>query len=468
MESLEIDEPLTPAGRLFLQPEMNQIIHAVAGVKNPFDVDAVKSAFADSLLVKHPRFSSLMVKDSSGRERWRRTQVNIDDHFILLREPLTGDRSVSDEDAVNDYLADLSVSTPLPSDKPLWEFHLLLAHKCAVLRIHHALGDGISIMSLFLSCCRKTNSPIQPPSLGGVKAGRRRRWGLKEVAMVVWYTVVYVLEFVLRSLWLKDKKTALSGGAGVELWPRKLATAKLTINDMKTVKKAVADATINDVLFGVIACGLSRYLAIRSSKELKDGLQITGLAMVNLRPQPGLQDMTKMMSSGKSDTQWGNKFGYMLLPVYYFHKASNNPLDFVKRAKSMIDKKKLSLEALCSYRIGNFVMSFLGVKLASMLNYRILCNTTFAISNVIGPQEEIFIAGNPITYIRTSTSSLPHAITIHMVSYNGKADLQILVAKDIIPDPKILSKCFEDALMEMKKQAGAEQSTSHPCEQITS
>ncbi|CAH9145996.1 unnamed protein product [Cuscuta epithymum] len=469
MESLQIDEPLTPAGRMFLQPEMSQIIHAVAGVKNPFDVDAVKAAFADSLLVKHPRFSSLMVKDSNGRESWRRTEVNIDDHFVILPEPLTADRSVSDEDAVNDYIADLAVSTPLPSDKPLWEFHFLLAHKCAVLRIHHALGDGISIVSLFLSCCRKTSDPSQPASVGDVGVGRRRRWGLRELALVVCYTVVYVLEFILRSLWLKDKKTVLTGGAGVELWPRKLATAKFTINDMKTVKKAVADATINDVLFGVIACGLSRYLAIRPSKELKDGLQITGLAMVNLRPQPGLQDMTKLMNSGKSSTGWGNKFGFVLLPVYYFHKASNDSLQFVKRAKSMIDKKKLSLEALCSYKIGDFVMSFLGVKLASMLNYRILCNTTFLITNVIGPQEQISIAGNPIMYIRSCTSSLPHAIAIYMVSYDGKAYLQILVAKDIIPDPKVLARCFEDALMAMKKQA--EMNNPHhidPCEQKTS
>ncbi|CAH9079806.1 unnamed protein product [Cuscuta epithymum] len=174
--------------------------------------------------------------------------------------------------------------------------------------------------------------------------------------------------------------------------------------------------------------------------------------MVNLRPQPGLQDMTKLMSSSKSGTRWGNKIGFMLLPVYHFHKASNDPLQFVKRAKSMIDKKKLSLEALCSYKIGDFIMSFLGVKLASMLNYRIICNTTFLISNVMGPQEEISIAGNPVTYIRTVTSSLPHAIALYMVSYDGKADLQILVAKDIIPDPKVLARCFEDALMAMKKQ----------------
>lgn len=47
------------------------------------------------------------------------------------------------------------------------------------------------------------------------------------------------------------------------------------------------------------------------------------------------------------------------------------------------------------------------------------------------------------------------AITMHMVSYAGIADLQILVAKDIIPDPHVLAKCFEDALFQMKNAAEA-------------
>lgn len=45
------------------------------------------------------------------------------------------------------------------------------------------------------------------------------------------------------------------------------------------------------------------------------------------------------------------------------------------------------------------------------------------------------------------------AITMHMVSYAGKADMQILVAKDLIPDPEKLARCFEDALREMKEYA---------------
>lgn len=456
----ERDEPLTPAGRLFVQPQMDQVINCAICLDDPIDVDAVKTEISNSILVKHPRFSSIMVKDSCGRERWRKTEVNVDDHFVIRREPLTDDPSIPDEDVVNDYLADLSVSTPLSFTKPLWEFHLLLAHKCAVLRLHHALGDGISLMSMFLSCCRRADDPNQRPPTHGIgcstssSTNNRKVWSLlKKLLKVIWYTLVYVIEFGLRSLWLKDKRTAISGGAGVELWPRKVATAKFNIDDMKTVKKAIANATINDVLFGIISCGFSRYLDLRSTKALKEGLQITGVAMINLRKQSGLQDFSELMNS-KSGARWGNKFGMLLLPVYY-HKRGSDPLQFVKRAKAMIDKKKLSLEGPCSYKIGNFVMSLFGAKLAGLLNYRILSNTTFTISNVIGPQEEITFGGNHISSVRVTSSALPHAITMHMVSYAGMADMQILVAKDIIPDPKVLAKCFQDALLEMKEAAQA-------------
>ncbi|XP_019228244.1 PREDICTED: O-acyltransferase WSD1-like [Nicotiana attenuata] len=455
--TIERDEPLTPAGRLFVQPEMDQVINCAISVDDPFDIDAVKLEISNSILVKHPRFSSIMVKDSSGRERWRKTEVNVDDHFIIRREPLTDDPSISDEDAINEYLADLSVSTPLSLTKPLWEFHLLLAHKCAVLRLHHALGDGISLMSMFLSCCRRADDPNLRPTSQGIgtstSSSNHKRLSLKKLMKMIWYTLVYVIEFGLRSLWLKDKKTVISGGAGVELWPRKLATAKFKIDDMKTVKKAISNATINDVLFGIISCGLSRYLDLRSPKALQEGLQITGIAMVNLRKQSGLQDFSQLMNS-KSGASWGNKFGMLLLPVYY-HKGGSDGLQYVRRAKAMIDKKKLSLEGPCSYKIGDIIMSYFGPKLASLLNYRIISNTTFTISNVIGPQEDITFVGNRISSVRVTSTALPHAITMHMVSYAGRADMQILVAKDIIPDPKVLAKCFQDALLEMKEAAQA-------------
>ncbi|MFX9847887.1 hypothetical protein ABTP16_18730, partial [Acinetobacter baumannii] len=160
-----------------------------------------------------------------------------------------------------------------------------------------------------------------PPTLGGVGKSSeepRRRWGVSTILKVILYTIVYVLEFALRGLWKRDRRTVLSGGDGVELWPRRLATARFRLEDMKIVKGAVADATINDVLFGIISSGFSKYLDIKSAEDkphaLPEGLQLTGLAMVNLRPQPGLQDLSKLINS-KTGTNWGNKFGMLLLPV---------------------------------------------------------------------------------------------------------------------------------------------------------
>lgn len=455
---MERDEPVTPASRLFLRPELDQVINCVIGLTNSIDVDVIKSEIKNSLMIKHPRFRSLVVKDRHGREHWKKTQVDLDRHVIVLDSPV-GD---TEEEAVNGYLADLALSSPLPADKPLWEAHLLTAHNCLIFRIHHSMGDGISLMSLLLAICRKADdvnelpSTVSPDSLKekkkqNKKGERKPERVVLRLLKAVWFNLVFLVGFILRCLWVRDRSTTMSGGAGIELWPRKLATARFWIEDMKAVKKAIPNATINDVLFGVISSGLSRYLDTKSPEELQDGLRITGVGMVNLRKQPGLQDVVKMMEN-KSGLRWGNKFGMLLLPVYY-RKGRIDPLDHLKRAKSMLDKKKQSLEAHFSYNIGHLLMSLFGPKVASLLNYRILCNTSFTLSNVMGPQEEITIRKNPVTFIRVTSSTLPHAITMHMVSYAGRADMQIQVAKDIIHDPEFLAKCFEDALLEMKNAA---------------
>ncbi|PQQ15211.1 O-acyltransferase WSD1 isoform X1 [Prunus yedoensis var. nudiflora] len=399
------DEPITPIGGFFLQPQMDQIIHCTMGFKNPIDIAAIKSHLKTSLLLSHPRFSSLMVRSPRGLKQWHRTShVDLNRHIIVVPNTITTASNFDHEAAVNAYLADLSTSSGLSADKPLWEFHLLMAHNCGVFRIHHALGDGASLMSLFSASFRGAEEEEKLPALGS--AGKKRNrvngekgWWVLLIGFVgmVWFSLIFVVEFALRSLWVCDRKTEISGGDGVELWPRKLATARFKLQDMKLVKKAVPNATINDVLVGVVSAGLSRYLDHRTPNGLPDGLRITGIAMANLREQPRLQELTDLMKSN-SGSSW-DLHGFF---------------------------------------------------------YRTVCNTSFAISNILGPQEEIAVGGNPVTYLRVNTSSLPHALTMHMVSYVERADMQISVAKDIIPDPEFLAKCFEEALLDMKEAAHCE------------
>lgn len=237
------DQPLSPTGRLFAQPETDQVINCIMVVKNPIVLDNLKTVICDSIMLQHPRFCSLMVTDGRGREHWRRTDVDVDRHLIIRRGRLSDDPAISDDDAVNDFVANLTYSSPLSKDKPLWEIHILAAHKSVVFRVHHALGDGISLMSMLLSYCRRADDPTRLPSLaGGGASVARRRWSVGRVVMVVWISLVYVVEFVLRVAWLRDERTSVSGGSGVELWPRRLATASFRLDDMKTVKRAVADS----------------------------------------------------------------------------------------------------------------------------------------------------------------------------------------------------------------------------------
>ena len=154
----------------------------------------------------------------------------------------------------------MSVSSGLSYDKPLWEIHLLLAHNCLVFRIHHALGDGVSLMSMLLACCRRIDGEEALPripsfenkksnsnSSGGCSGSWWKLylyylsvlWGFVKMGF---FSLVFVVEFVLRALWVRDRETVISGGEGVELWPRKLATARFLIQDMKVVKKAVPNA----------------------------------------------------------------------------------------------------------------------------------------------------------------------------------------------------------------------------------
>ncbi|KAE9447154.1 hypothetical protein C3L33_20921, partial [Rhododendron williamsianum] len=395
---------------------MHQIVHCIMGCENPIDVAAVTSEIANSVMIQLPRFSSLLVRDSHGREHWRKTQVNVPRHVIVVEDPVS---DAADEEAVNDYVADLAV-------------HMLKAHNCIIFRIHHALGDGISLMSMLQEWCRRADhEPDRRSSMGSMGTYSnsspnrvKRRRALWKVVVGMLMGLRFIMQIVLRAFWVKDKRTAVSGGAGVELWPRKLATAKFWLDDMKVVKKAVAHATINDVLIGVISSGLSRYLDLRSPRALQDGVQITGLAMVNLRKQSGLQELSDMMR-GDSGILWGNKFG----PKEEITIAGN-PVKYLRLNNTSIPHVKLLKLALIFHLI--------------ILEAR---NPPFALLKV--PQENI------IETVQQKNEPIL-AITMHMLSYAGRVDMQILVAKDIIPDPQVLAKCFEDALHQMKEAATKE------------
>ena len=56
---------------------------------------------------------------------------------------------------------------------------------------------------------------------------------------MTFFTLVFVVDFLLHAAWVKDKGSPIRGGAGAELWPRKLCTVTFDLEDIKAVKSKV-------------------------------------------------------------------------------------------------------------------------------------------------------------------------------------------------------------------------------------
>ncbi|XP_072956373.1 wax ester synthase/diacylglycerol acyltransferase 6-like isoform X2 [Typha angustifolia] len=411
------EEPLSPAGRLFHQPNFNCHIVAVMGIGKPIDV-AVLKAGLEVTLIRHPRFSSIQLLDESKgkKARWVRTNVNVDDHIIIPGVDPTASSSPPDK-LVEDYVSSLSTS-PMDLSRPLWDLHVLNfptseAAAVIVLRIHHSLGDGTSLTSLLLACTRKSADPDALPSLADLSRPRPRPrrsrpasknplsfllW-LWAIFMLAWRTLVDVAAFVITALFLKDTATPFTGTEGVEFRRKRFLHRTVELDDVKQIKNAMH-------------CALS-----------------------------------DMMEEGKGKgSKWGNWLGYIILPfpvVMY-----EDPLDYIRKGKATADRKKKSLEAIFTYMSGDLIVKIFGIKAAAALCHRLLTHTTFSFSNIMGPVEEVAFYGHPIVYLAPSVYGHPQALTVHYQSYMNKMKIVIAVDDSVIPDPhQILDDLAESLII---------------------
>lgn len=259
----EWEEPLSPATRLFHQPNFNCFIVVMLGVGKKIDVDIVEAGF-ESSIIRHPRFSSLQLLSPEGRTKapkWVKTSVVVRNHFVV--PDLTTDNvpQLDPDRLVEDYISQLSTTT-LDFSKPLWDLHILNirtseAEAVAVLRCHHSLGDGLSLMSLLLACFRTTSDPTALPTIPTKSKNNHQkktasvgaRFGASVVRLftmvgVLWNTLVDVFWFIATMLGFKDTETPIKGRKGVELNKKRFVHRTLILDDIGCVKsamKAVSD-----------------------------------------------------------------------------------------------------------------------------------------------------------------------------------------------------------------------------------
>ncbi|XP_021893046.1 O-acyltransferase WSD1-like [Carica papaya] len=472
-EEEEEEEPLSPAARLFHEPNFNVHIIAIMGCKTVIYPDVVKANLLFTLL-KHPRFSSLQVADEKkrGEMKWVRTEVDLEKHVIV---PHLDSAMDAPDKFLEDYVYNLT-TTVIPNSQPLWDLHLLnlkTSHSqaIAIFRIHHSLGDGTSLMSLLLACTRQMQNPQALPTIPTSK--QRQKTGNNSKSFwvsffVLWSflkllcnTIIDVFMFVATALFLKDTENPLKGPPGVESRPRRIVFRTISLDDFKLIKNAM-NTTINDVAVGITQAGLSRYLNRIYGEGRKDGgetekknnlpkkIRLRSTLLVNIRASTGIQALADMMEKN-TEAKWGNWIGFILLP--FDIAIRDDPLDYVRQAKATVDRKKRSLEAIYTFSISELVLKLFGIKVASALSHKIISNTTMCLSNLVGPLEEIGFYGHPMAFLAPSSYGQPHALMINFQSYVNKMSIVLSADEGTVHNPHQLCDDIMDSLKLIKNAA---------------
>ncbi|EOA27012.1 hypothetical protein CARUB_v10023110mg [Capsella rubella] len=455
-------EPLSPVSRLFVSPSLYCFIIFTLGFQtrcNPSTIlEGVKNTW-----IKLPRFSSKVEMKKNGKAFWIPVSVRVEDHVIV--PDLDYSNIENPDQFIEDYTSNIA-NIPMDMSKPLWELHLLNiktsnAESLAIGKFHHSLGDGMSLMSLLLASSRKTSDPEALPTTAATKrnvgSNNKHRWlvgRLWFMLRVIFTTVIEMFKYLLTLCFMRDTKTPLMGKTGDRVGSKKIIHRIISFDDVKLVKNTM-EMKVNDVLLGITQAGLSRYLKRKSDMvvektQILEKIRLRSTVFINLRPDTKIEELANMMEKD-SKCRWGNFVGFVMFPLWI--RSEDDSLEYVRRAKSIMDIKKLSMESLLCYGLIKFTMRIFGEQATESLIKRIFNHTTLTFSNVLGPDEEISFFDHPMSYIAASALGGPQALIIHYVSYVNKIVINLAVDTTVIPDPHLLCDDLVESLYIIKLAA---------------
>ncbi|KAI5002631.1 hypothetical protein ZWY2020_027281 [Hordeum vulgare] len=366
---------MSPTGRGM--EEMGICIVLMMGLGAPVNLPVFRDGIETELVTRLPRFHSIQVMDEStyGQPRWVNTDVNVDDHIVIPRlDPL--DVASDPEKAVEDYVASLSL-LPMDRCRPLWEFHFLdfptsEAASTVVLRLHHSIGDCMSITTLLVASSRsmanrarlpamppppKRTGPIyQPPArppLSSVHYLALFAW-IWSYFVLVWHTLVDTALIVATILFLSDPRTLFirAQDHGESSRRKRFVHRSLSFDDVKLIKTAM-NCTINDVLVGVTSAALSQYYFRKTGDSNTKKIGLRSCVLVDARPVSTRQTYVTRVETG-------NRLSGLMCPFNI--TLQDDPLEYVREAKRFMHRKKSSLAVMFTPVVGEMLVKYFGIK----------------------------------------------------------------------------------------------------------
>lgn len=408
-------------------------------------------------LLQYPRFRQKVVEDVLGANWVEDEDFDIGRH--VLRETLPRQRGQSEQAALQARCGELA-TTRLDPARPLWQFHLVERYaggSAIVVRIHHCIGDGISLTSVVLSI---TDGGALPPQRGlhadhgddddewlsarlirpltdmAVKAidlsgdgmagamdlAAHPQASTRELARIGYRVANDLAALALMD---DDSPTRLKGkpvGRKIVAWGEPIA-----LDVVKSIGKAL-NASINDVLLSCVAGAIGDYL-----REIGDdpaGKGIRAMVPVNLRP---LQETYKL----------GNRFGLapLVLPI-----GIRNPVERVFAVRARMGDLKGSYQPVLAFGV-LAVAGLLNKSGQDALLNLFAKKATAVMTNVPGPTQLLQFCGSTL---RQSIFWVPQsgdvAVGVSIFSYGGGVQFALITDQQLCPEPQKIVDRFAPEL----------------------
>ncbi|KAK3184113.1 hypothetical protein Dsin_031399 [Dipteronia sinensis] len=453
--------PVSPIGYYFNSSLMSISILCVLETEVAIDDSPAFSLLHDVFLPITPRFSSIIVADKKGVRKWKKVEVNLKDHVKVPIFP-SGKSPQFYEKCLQDYLSKLSMEE-LPQSQPLWQLHIIKystnnAAGTLIFNLHHALGDGFSLMGALLSCLQRADDPSKPLTFPSVKTRPILNHNNNNVHSMfrnvprffssMFNTASDLYCSIVKSSLIEDDQTPIRSGNDVVRWgPRSIATMAFPLHQIKQIK-ANLGATINDVVTGIIFLGTRLYMQ-EVSKE-SSNLNSTAIVLLNTRMFRSFTSVKEMVKPD-AKSPWGNHFAFLHVPIPKFTDSGlSDPLEFIKKAQQIIKSKRNSLGVYLNAKLLEAVDKFRGPGAATKYVHGSLKNSSMAISNMIGPMEQVSVANHPVKGLYFLVPGPPLSLIVTVISYMDKVRVAIAVEDGFIDSQKLKS-CMENAYDMMLK-----------------
>ena len=326
------------------------------------------------------------------------------------------------------------------NDLPWWEIILLENSKgpsACVLRLHHCLGDGLSLVNVFDKIMTSTDGT---PMESKVTKAILKRADSKLPISSVLSAIVHVLTLGASKVddatvfFKRDSDLKYSGDRKVLLFPN------VPLDFVKQLKNAAPmPITINDILMFAISQAIHEYCVAENDPVLKAkarALQCRALLPASLpRSKAEVQDKTLAMR---------NKWCMVSADLSV---GCETPLERLAAIHETTSFLKKSPRAFVQLWFQNNVGPLLPLSFGRQATFDIFSRHSLVLTNVPGPEKECLFAKAKITGVQMI---FPNVIPqVDLLSYAGNIYGNIVYDPKDLPEGEIFAQLYAKALVDL-------------------